>query len=80
MSYLSILTMVLSFVAGLFTVRELKILADEDVERYQVVRAISLITMTVSPYFMPEPWNSVAVLAGSIGLLVSFFVKPNGCW
>jgi hypothetical protein len=57
MSFLSILIMVLSFVAGLFAVRELKILAEGDAERYQIVRAISLITMTIAPYLMPERWN-----------------------
>jgi hypothetical protein len=77
MSFLSILTMILSFVAGLFAVRELKILAEGDVERYQVVRAISLITMSITPYFMPEPWNSIAVLTGSVGLAVSFYLAPR---
>jgi hypothetical protein len=80
MSFLSILTMILSCVAGLFAVRELKILAEGDVERYQIIRAISLVTMTITPYFMPEPWNSVAVLAGLVGLVVSFFLRPKGCW
>ena len=79
MSFLSILTMILSFVAGLFAVRELKILAEGDVERFQIVRAISLVTMTITPYLIPEPWNSVAVLAGSLGLAVSFFLKPKDC-
>jgi hypothetical protein len=80
MSFLSILTMILSFVAGLFAVREIKILAEGDVERYQIVRAISLVTMTIAPYFMPEPWNSIAVLGGCAGLVVSFFLRPKGCW
>ena len=80
MSFISVLTMVLSLVAGLFAVRELKILAEGDVERYQIVRAISLVTMTITPYFMPEPWNSIAVLAGAVGLVVSFFLRPKGCW
>jgi hypothetical protein len=79
MSFLSVFAMVLSFVAGLFAIRELKILAEGDVERYQIVRAISLITMTIAPYLMPEPWNTVTVLAGSAGLLVSFFLRPKGC-
>jgi hypothetical protein len=78
MSFLSILTMILSFVAGLFAVRELKILAEGDIERYQVVRAISLVTMTVTPYLIPDPWNSAAVIAGSLGLVVSFFLEPRG--
>ena len=67
MSALSIFTMILSFVAGLFALRELKILIEGDVERYQIVRAMSLITMTIAPYLMPDPWNSVTVLAGSGG-------------
>jgi hypothetical protein len=79
MSFLSIFTMILSCIAGLFAVRELKILAEGDVERYQVVRAISLVTMAITPYFMPEPWNSAAVLAGLVGLVVSFFLRPKGC-
>jgi hypothetical protein len=79
MSFLSILTMILSFVSGLFAVRELKILAEGDVERFQIVRAISLVTMTITPYLIPEPWNSVAVLAGSFGLAVSFFLRPKDC-
>jgi hypothetical protein len=77
MSFLSILTMILSFVAGLFAVRELKILAEGDVERFQVVRAIALVTMTITPYIMPDPWSSVAVIGGSLGLLVSFFLEPK---
>jgi hypothetical protein len=80
MSFLSILTMILSCVAGLFAVRELKILAEGDVERYQIIRAISLVTMTITPYFMPEPWNNIAVLGGCVGLIVSFFMRPKGCW
>jgi hypothetical protein len=80
MSFLSLLTMVLSFVAGLFAVREIKILAEGDVERYQIIRAISLVTMTITPYFMPEPWNTIAVLGGLAGLVVSFFLRPKGCW
>jgi hypothetical protein len=80
MSLLSVVIMFLSFAAGLFAIRELKILAEGDVERYQVVRAISLITMTVSPYFIPDPWNSVAVIAGLLGLAVSFFLKPKDYW
>jgi hypothetical protein len=79
MSFLSIFTMILSCIAGLFAVRELKILAEGDVERYQIVRAISLVTMAITPYFMPEPWNSAAVLAGLVGLVVSFFLRPKGC-
>ena len=55
MSLLSVVIMFLSFAAGLFAIRELKILAEGDVERYQVVRAISLITMTIAPYFIPDP-------------------------
>ena len=57
--------------------REIKILAEGDVERYQVVRAISLVTMTITPYLMAEPWNSGAVLAGAVGLVVSFFLVPR---
>jgi hypothetical protein len=79
MSFLSVLTMFLSFGAGLFAIREIKILAEGDAERYQVVRAISLVTMTITPYFTPEPWNSIAVLAGLLGLVVSFFLRPKGC-
>ena len=71
--------MILSFVAGLFAVRELKILCEGDVERFQIVRAVALVTMTITPYFIPEPWNSVAVLAGSLGLAVSFFLRPKDC-
>jgi hypothetical protein len=78
MSFPSILTMIVSFVAGLFAVRELKILAEGDVERFQVVRGASLVTMTIAPYIMPDPWNSVAVFAGSLGLIVSFFLQPKG--
>ena len=77
MSVLSIFTMILSFVAGLFALRELKILIEGDVERYQIVRAISLITMTITPYLMADPWNSVAVIAGSVGLVASFIVEPR---
>jgi hypothetical protein len=80
MSFLSVLIMFLSFGAGLFAVRELKMLAEGDVERYQVVRAISLVTMTITPYFLPEPWNTAAVIAGLLGLVGSFFLKPKGCW
>ena len=80
MSFLSVLIMFLSFGAGLFAVRELKMLAEGDVERYQMVRAISLVTMTITPYVLPEPWNTVAVLAGLLGLAGSFFLKPKGCW
>ena len=69
--------MILSFVAGLFALRELKILIEGDVERYQIVRAISLITMTITPYLMSDPWNSVAVIAGSVGLVASFVVEPR---
>ena len=71
--------MFLSFGAGLFAMRELKIIADGDVERYQVIRAISLILMAGAPYFIPDPWNTVAVLAGLLALLTSFFLKPKGC-
>jgi hypothetical protein len=79
MSFLSILTMILSFAAGLFALREIKIFVEGEAERYQVVRAFSLITMTITPYFTPEPWNSVAVLAGLLGLAISFFLRPKGC-
>lgn len=71
--------MFLSLGAGLFAIRELKILAEGDAERYQVVRAISLVTMTITPYFTPEPWNSISVLVGFLGLVVSFFLRPKGC-
>jgi hypothetical protein len=71
--------MVLSFVAGLFAMRELKILAEGDVERFQIVRAISLVTMTITPYIMSDPWSSMAVIAGLLGLVVSFFLRPKGC-
>jgi hypothetical protein len=47
-----------SFAAGPFAIRELKILAEGDVERYQVVRATSLITM-ITRYFI-----NVAVIMG----------------
>jgi hypothetical protein len=77
MSLLSVVIMFLSFAAGLFAIRELKILAEGDVERYQVVRAISLITMTIAPYFIPDPWNNAAVIAGLLGLVASFFLKPK---
>jgi hypothetical protein len=77
MSLLSVAIMFLSFAAGLFAIRELKILAEGDVEPYQVVRAISLITMTITPYFIPDPWNNVVVIAGLSGLVVSFFLKPK---
>ncbi len=71
--------MFLSFGAGLFAVRELKIMAEGDVERYQVIRAVSLILMAGAPYFIPEPWNTVAVLASFLALLTSFFLRPKGC-
>ena len=77
MSFLSIVTMILSFVAGLFAVRELKILAEGDVERFQVVRAVALVTMTITPYIMPDPWSGFVVIAGSLGLIVSFFLEPK---
>jgi hypothetical protein len=80
MSLLSVFTMFLSFAAGLFAIRELKILTQGDVERYQVVRAISLVTMTIAPYFIPDPWNNVAVISGLLGLIVSFFLKPKDYW
>ncbi len=80
MSFLSVFIMFLSFGAGLFAVRELKILAEGDAERYQFVRAVSLVTMTIAPYFIPEPWNSAAVLGGLVGLAISFFLRPKGCW
>ena len=63
MSLLSVVIMFLSFAAGLFAIREIKILAEGDVERYQVVRTISLITMTIAPYFIPDPWNNFDFLA-----------------
>ena len=78
MSFLSILTMILSFVAGLFAVRELKILCEGDVERFQIVRAVALVTMTITPYIMPDPWSGITVIAGSLGLVVSFFLEPRG--
>ena len=77
MNALSVFTLILSCLAGLFAMREIKILAEGDVERYQVVRAISLVTMTITPYLMAEPWNSGAVLAGAVGLVVSFFLVPR---
>ena len=77
MSLLSLVIMFLSLAAGLFAIRELKILAEGDVERHQVVRAISLITMAITPYFIPDPWNNVAVITGLLGLVVSFFLKPK---
>jgi hypothetical protein len=79
MSFLSVFIMFLSFGAGLFAVRELKMLAEGDVESYQVVRAISLIAMTITPYVAPEPWNDIAVMAGLLGVVVSFFLRPKGC-
>ena len=79
MSFLSILTIILSCIASLFLVRELKILAEGDVERYQIVRAISLAAMTITPYFMPDPWGGIAVIAGLLGVVVSFFLRPKGC-
>ena len=77
MNALSVFTLILSCLAGLFAMREIKILAEGDVERYQVVRAISLVTMTITPYLIAEPWNSGAVLAGTVGLVVSFFLVPR---
>ena len=77
MSLLSGVIMFLSFAAGLFAVREIKILVEGDVERYQVVRATSLITMAITPYFIPDPWSSVAIIAGLLGLVLSFFLKPK---
>jgi hypothetical protein len=77
MSFLSILTTILSLVAGLFAVRELKILCEGDVERFQVVRAVALVTMTITPYIMPDPWSGITVIAGSLALLVSFFLEPR---
>jgi hypothetical protein len=79
MSFFSVITIILSCIGGLFAVRQLKIVAEGDVERYQVVRAISLVTMAIAPYLMPEPWNTVTVLAGSGGLLISFFLRPKDC-
>jgi hypothetical protein len=29
---------------------------------------------------MPEPWNSIAVIAGLLELVISFFLRPKGCW
>jgi hypothetical protein len=80
MDFLSVFTMILSCLAGLFAVRELKILAEGDVEPYQIVRAISLVTMTITPYIFPEPWNSIAVVAGLLGFVVSLFLRPRGCF
>ena len=77
MSLLSGVIMFLSFAAGLFAVREIKILAEGDVERYQVVRAASLITMAITPYFIPDPWSNVAIIVGLLGLVLSFFLKPK---
>jgi hypothetical protein len=67
MSFLSVLIMFLSFGTGLFAVRELKILAEGDVERYQVVRAISLVTMTITPYFLPGTLEHRGCAHGIIG-------------
>jgi hypothetical protein len=78
MTFLSVLIMFLSFAAVLFLLRELKILAEGDVQSYQIVRAISLLAMTITPYFLPEPWNSIAVLLGLLALLVSFFLGAGG--
>ena len=69
--------MILSFVAGLFAVRELKILCEGDVERFQIVRAVALVTMTITPYIMPDPWSGITVIAGSLGLLVSSSWNPG---
>jgi uncharacterized membrane protein len=80
MSFLSVFIMFLSFAAGLFAIGELKILAQTGVERYQVVRAVSLVTMTIAPYLIPDPWNNVAVIAGLLGLVVSFLLKPKDYW
>jgi hypothetical protein len=77
MSSFGILILFISFAGGLFLMRELKILAEGDVERYQVVRACSLLVMTVTPYFLSEPWNSAAVLLGVAGLIVSFLLPKN---
>jgi hypothetical protein len=46
-------------------------------ETYQIVRAGCLIAMTVCPYFLPEPWNSVTIGLGLAGLIVSIFLKPR---
>jgi hypothetical protein len=77
MSLLSGVIMFLSFAAGLFAIREIKILAEGDVERYQVVRAASLIIMAIPPYFIPDPWSNIAIIAGLLGFVLSFFMKPK---
>ena len=55
MSLLSAVITFLSFAPGLFATRGLKILAEADLERYEVVQAMSLTTMTISPYLIPGP-------------------------
>ncbi len=77
MSLFSFFIMFLSFGAGLFAIREVKILAEGEIECYQVVRAISLLTMAVTPYFIPDPWNNLAIVAGLSGFTASFFLRPN---
>jgi hypothetical protein len=64
-------------VPGLFVVRQLKILCEGDVERFQVVRAVALVTMAITPYIMPDPWSGITVIGASLGLLVSFFLEPK---
>jgi hypothetical protein len=54
MSLLSVVITFLSFAPGRAT-RGLKILAEADLERHEVVQAISLTTMTISPYLIPGP-------------------------
>jgi hypothetical protein len=77
MSPLNLVFMLISFGASLFAFRELKILAEGDIEPYQIVRAACLIVMTICPYFLPEPWNSVIIGLGLAGLIVSIFLKPR---
>jgi len=50
--------------------REIKFLVQEDEKHlYQIIPASSLIAMAISPYFLPEPWNAIAVFLGFLGLI-----------
>jgi hypothetical protein len=77
-STLSLVVIFLSFAASLFAMREIKFLVQEDEKHlYQIIRASSLIAMAISPYFLPEPWNAIAVFLGFLGLILSFILKSK---
>jgi hypothetical protein len=77
-STLSVAVIFLSFAASLFAFREIKFLVrDDDRHLYQIIWASSLISMAISPYFLPEPWNAIAVFSGFLGLILSFILKSK---